>query len=179
MRFVSALRAGLLAAAALSVFAATAHAQITAMTPDIDGKYVQTKVNYDYDKRVVMAPMRDGTKLYTVIVVPKGGKNLPILLTRTPYNAAKRAARADSPRMVAAMPQGDEPFVADGGYIRVFQDIRGKYGSEGDYVMTRPLKGPLNSSEVDHSTDAYDTIDWLVKNLPEGNGRVGMIGSSY
>ena len=179
MRFVSALRAGLLAAAAVSVFAAAAHAQISPMTPDIDGKYVAAKVNYDYEKRVVMVPMRDGTKLYTVIVAPKGGKNLPILLTRTPYNAAKRAARADSSRMVAAMPQGDEPFVADGGYIRVFQDIRGKYGSEGEYVMTRPLKGPLNSSEVDHSTDAYDTIDWLVKNVPETNGKVGMLGSSY
>ena len=179
MRFVSALRAGLMAAVALSAFAATAHAQITAMTPDIDGKYVAAKVNYDYDKRVVMVPMRDGTKLYTVIVVPKGGKNLPILLTRTPYNATARASRGDSPRMVAALPQGDEPFVADGGYIRVFQDIRGKYGSEGEYVMTRPLKGPLNSSEVDHSTDAYDTIDWLVKNVPETNGKVGMLGSSY
>lgn len=179
MNLVSTLRAGLLAAAAVSLFAGAAHAQVTAITPDIDGKYVQTKVNYDYEKRVVMIPMRDGTKLYTVIVVPKGGKNLPIMLTRTPYNAAKRAARADSPRMVSAMPQGDEPFVADGGYIRVFQDIRGKYGSEGEYVMTRPLKGPLNSSEVDHSTDAYDTIDWLVKNVPETNGKVGMLGSSY
>ncbi len=57
--------------------------------------------------------------------------------------------------------------------------MRGKYGSEGDYVMTRPLLGPLNNSKVDHSTDAYDTIDWLVKNMPESNGRVGMIGSSY
>ena len=65
------------------------------------------------------------------------------------------------------------------GYIRVFQDVRGKYGSEGDYVMTRPLRGPLNATAVDHSTDAYDTIDWLVKNVPESNGRVGMIGSSY
>ena len=65
------------------------------------------------------------------------------------------------------------------GYIRVFQDVRGKYDSEGDYVMTRPPRGPLNDSPVDHSTDAYDTIDWLVKNVPESNGRVGMIGSSY
>ena len=80
--------------------------------------------------------------------------------------------------MLATLPQGDEVFVADG-YIRVFQDVRGKYGSEGDYVMTRPLRGPLNSSEVDHSTDAYDTIDWLVKNVPESNGKVGMLGSSY
>jgi len=187
MSLASSLRAGLLAAAALTVVATTAHAQTpaqtaaqaAAMTPDIDGKYVAPKVGYDYDKRVVMVPMRDGTKLYTVIVVPKGGKSLPIMLTRTPYNAARRAARNDSPHMLAAMPQGDEPFVADGGYIRVFQDIRGKYGSEGDYVMTRPLKGPLNASEIDHSTDAYDTIDWLVKNVPETNGKVGMLGSSY
>ena len=80
--------------------------------------------------------------------------------------------------MLATLPQGDEVFVADG-YIRVFQDVRGKYGSEGEYVMTRPLKGPLNSSAVDHSTDAYDTIEWLVKNVPESNGKVGMLGSSY
>ena len=80
--------------------------------------------------------------------------------------------------MLATLPQGDEVFVADG-YIRVFQDVRGKYGSEGDYVMTRPLRGPLNPTSTDHSTDAYDTIEWLVKNVPESNGRVGMLGSSY
>ena len=73
---------------------------------------------------------------------------------------------------------GDEVF-APAGYIRVFQDVRGKYDSEGDYVMTRPPRGPLNDTPVDHSTDAYDTIDWLVKNVPESNGSVGMIGSSY
>jgi putative CocE/NonD family hydrolase len=178
MSLASSLRAALLAAAALTAFTGASHAQTSPLTPDIDGKYVAPKVGYDYDKRVVMIPMRDGTKLYTVIVVPKGARNAPILLTRTPYNAAKRAARNDSPHMLAALPQGDEVFVQDG-YIRVFQDIRGKYGSEGDYVMTRPLKGPLNNSEVDHSTDAYDTIDWLTKNVPESNGKVGMLGSSY
>ena len=68
---------------------------------------------------------------------------------------------------------------ADDGYILVDQDIRGKYGSEGDYVMTRPPIGPLNPTKTDDTTDAYDTIDWLVKNVPESNGRVGMIGSSY
>ena len=77
--------------------------------------------------------------------------------------------------MLAALNAGDDVFVA-GGYIRVFQDVRGKYGSEGDYLMTRPLRGPLNSTNTDHSTDAYDTIDWLVKNVPESNGKVGMIG---
>jgi putative CocE/NonD family hydrolase len=72
----------------------------------------------------------------------------------------------------------DEPFLEDG-YIRAYQDVRGKYKSEGDYVLTRPLRGPLNNTAVDHATDAWDTIDWLVKNTPETNGRVGMIGSSY
>src|SRR5260370_3968955 len=66
----------------------------------------------------------------------------------------------------------------DAGYIIVYQDVRGKYGSEGDYVMTRPLKGPLNPTEVDHATDTYDTIGWLVKNVPESNGRVATIGGS-
>jgi putative CocE/NonD family hydrolase len=132
----------------------------------------------DYVRREVMVPMRDGVKLYTVIVVPKGATDAPILLTRTPYNASRRASRNESTHMVAILPQADEVFVA-GGYIRAFQDVRGKYKSEGDYVMTRPVRGPLNPTATDHVTDAYDTIDWLVKNTPESNGRVGMIGSSY
>ena len=158
--------------------AAGARAQTPPLTPDIQGKYEAPRTNYDYERRVVMIPMRDGVKLYTVIVMPKGAKNAPILLTRTPYDAAHRTERFQSEHMLATLPQGDEVFVKDG-YIRVFQDVRGKYGSEGEYVMTRPLRGPLNHSEVDHSTDAYDTIDWLVKNVPECNGKVGMIGSSY
>ena len=116
----------------------------------------------DYVKRVVMIPMRDGVKLYTVIVVPKGAKRAPIMLTRTPYNAARRAQRATSPSMLATLPQGDDTLV-ENGYIRVFQDVRGKYGSEGDYVMTRPVRGPLNNTKVDNVTDAWDTIAWLVE----------------
>ena len=69
--------------------------------------------------------------------------------------------------------------IVEGGYIRVVQDIRGKYGSEGDYVMNRPLHGPQNPTPVDHATDTYDTIDWLVKNIPETNGKVGVLGISY
>ncbi|KQT32144.1 glutaryl-7-ACA acylase [Sphingomonas sp. Leaf412] len=147
---------------------------------DIPAKFVPPTADHDYDKRVVMIPMRDGTKLYTVIVVAKGAKDAPIVLTRTPYNAAGRANRADSASMLSTLPLADEGFVK-AGYIRVYQDIRGKYGSEGDYVVTRPPIGPLNPTKVDHTTDAYDTIDWLVNkaNLPESNGRVGMIGSSY
>ena len=165
-------------ASAIVTFASFAAAQIPPIAPDIPAKYTPPDINADYVKRVVMVPMRDGVKLYTVIVVPKGAKGAPILLTRTPYNAAQRATRNESPSMLATLPQGDEVFTRDG-YIRVFQDVRGKYGSEGEYVMTRPLRGPLNPTAVDHSTDAYDTIDWLVKNVPESNGRVGMLGSSY
>jgi hypothetical protein len=167
-----------LAVLAAALSAGMAGAQTAPLTPDIPAKFTAPTDNLDYVKREVMIPMRDGVKLHTVIVIPKGAKHAPILLTRTPYNASGRAARMESPKMVNELPQGDEVFVK-GGYIRVFQDVRGKYGSEGEYVMTRPLHGPLNSSEVDHSTDAYDTIDWLVKNLPESNGKVGMLGSSY
>jgi putative CocE/NonD family hydrolase len=145
---------------------------------DIPAKYSVPQSEFDYIRREAMIPMRDGVKLYTVIIVPKGAHNAPILLTRTPYNATKRAERNISSSMLATLPQGDDVFVA-GGYIRVFQDERGKYKSEGLYVMTPPVRGPLNRTGTDDTTDAWDTIDWLVKNTPESNGRVGMIGSSY
>jgi len=145
---------------------------------DIPGTFKVPGSGYDYIRREVMIPMRDGVKLYTVVIVPKGARNAPILLTRTPYNASRRTQRSQSIHMLATLPQGDDVFAADG-YIRAFQDVRGKYKSEGEYVMTRPVRGPLNPTATDHVTDAYDTIDWLVKNTPESNGRVGMIGSSY
>jgi putative CocE/NonD family hydrolase len=142
---------------------------------------VPSTVGFDYEKRDVMIPMRDGVKLHTVIIVPKGAKDAGILFTRTPYNASGNFGHFASPRYGVSLEHGDSPveLVVEDGYIRVFQDVRGKYGSEGDYVMTRPLHGPLNPTPVDHSTDTYDTIDWLVKNIPESNGRVGIIGISY
>jgi putative CocE/NonD family hydrolase len=168
--------------ASLALSAAVAPAQDKAAPPggDIPAKFTPPTDQRDYVKREVMIPMRDGTKLFTVIVYPKGLTDAPIVLTRTPYNAGKRAKRMDSPRILSTLPLADEMFVK-AGYIRVYQDVRGKYGSEGDYVVTRPVIGPLNPTKVDHVTDAWDTIDWLVDkaNLPESNGRVGMIGSSY
>ncbi|SFU51375.1 CocE/NonD family hydrolase [Pseudoduganella namucuonensis] len=156
-----------------------AQAQTPPMAPDIPQRYeAPAPPDADYEKRVAMIPMRDGVKLYTVIVLPKGARRAPIVMTRTPYNAARRAQRNASPGMAATLPQGDETLVAEG-YIRVFQDVRGKYGSEGDYVMTRPLRGPLNDTRTDHATDAWDTIEWLTRHVPETNGKVGMIGSSY
>jgi putative CocE/NonD family hydrolase len=145
---------------------------------DIPASFSAPNSGYDYTRREVMIPMRDGVKLFTSILIPRGAANAPMLLTRTPYNASKRTRRNNSPHLIATVPEGDEVFVQDG-YIRVFQDVRGKYKSEGEYMMTRPVRGSLNSATTDHVTDAYDTIDWLVKNVPESNGRVGMIGSSY
>ncbi|HEX4273904.1 MAG TPA: CocE/NonD family hydrolase, partial [Bryobacteraceae bacterium] len=150
----------------------------TRSASDIPKSFTAPTAGLDFIKREVMIPMRDGVKLHTVIVIPKGAHEAPILLTRTPYNASGRTSRSNSQHMLAILPEGDEVFVA-AGYIRVFQDVRGKYKSEGDYVMTRPVRGPLNPTSTDHVTDAWDTIDWLVKNTPESNGRVGMIGSSY
>jgi uncharacterized protein len=136
---------------------------------------------YDYTRRVEMIPMRDGIKLHTVILIPKGAAHAPILLTRTPYDADQLTANTTSTHLGASLYGYDNAtdVVVEGGYIRVVQDVRGKYGSEGDYVMNRPLHGPLNPSSVDHSTDTYDTIDWLVKHLPETNGKVGILGISY
>jgi putative CocE/NonD family hydrolase len=137
--------------------------------------------SFDYVKREVMIPMRDGVKLKTVIIIPRGAHRAPILLTRTPYGATDRMAKNNSAHMSALIDSNDvaDDAVVNGGYIRATQDVRGKHGSEGDYVMTRPLRGPLNPTDVDHSTDTYDTIDWLVKNVPESNGKVGILGISY
>ena len=147
--------------------------------------------SFDYVRREVMIPMRDGVKLYTVILVPKGARGAPILLTRTPYSANELTSHdprggeetnaAPSSHLGPILNGYDNAteVIVEGGYIRVVQDVRGKYGSEGDYVMNRPLHGPQNPTPVDHSTDTYDTIDWLVKNIPESNGKVGILGISY
>ena len=148
-------------------------------------KPVPTDYGFDYTRREVMIPMRDGVKLHTVILVPKGAigskGGAPILLTRTPYNATELTTRTNSSHLGPSLYGYDNAtdVIVEGGYIRVVQDIRGKYGSEGDYVMNRPLHGPQNPTPVDHATDTYDSIDWLVKNIPESNGKVGILGISY
>ena len=168
-----------LAASLLPLLAlAAAPAPVTPMTPDVVASYDEVLPQADYVKRIAMIPMRDGVKLYTVIFMKKGTKNAPILLSRTPYDAKGSTHRIASQRLVDILPAMDKEFVEDG-YIRVYQDIRGMHNSEGTWVLTRPIAGPLNNSGIDEATDAYDTIDWLVKNLPESNGRVATIGSSY
>jgi len=162
----------------LAAPAAAVLAQTDPMTPDMVASYQRVQPSADYVRREVMIPMRDGKRLYTVIVMRKGTRGGPILLTRTPYDAARTTWRNPSQKIEEILPVMDAEFVNDG-YIRVYQDVRGQHRSEGDYVMTRPLRGPLNHTQVDNATDAYDTIDWLVKNVPESNGRVAITGSSY
>src|SRR5215813_9623831 len=144
-------------------------------------KFTPATDTFDYFKRDEMIPMRDGVKLHTVILIPKGVQHAPILLTRTPYNATELTSHAQSAHLGPILSGYDNAteVILEGGYIRAVQDVRGKHGSEGDYVMNRPLHGPQNPTPVDHATDTYDTIDWLVKNVPESNGRVGILGISY
>jgi uncharacterized protein len=118
-----------------------------------------------------MIPMRDGVKLHTRVFVPeKRAEPLPILLNRTPYGVKGVEEYYFVTRM--------RPLVDDG-YIFAFQDIRGKYGSEGQFVMVRPARAPGDTQSLDEGTDTYDTIEWLLANLPGHNGRVGMLGTSY
>jgi putative CocE/NonD family hydrolase len=170
-------------AALLLCVALTAAAGPPATLPDETPK--EFKVNtssFDFVRREVMIPMRDGVKLHTVLVIPRGAKHAPMLLTRTPYDASDATTNPHSTHMVmnlAGYDDNDPESLGSEGYIRVVQDVRGKYKSEGTYVMNRPLHGPLNPTPVDDSTDAYDTIDFLSKNVPESNGKVGIMGISY
>src|SRR5271166_1730457 len=152
-----------------------------ALPSEIPAKFKPVTDSFDYTRRAAMIPMRDGVKLHTVILIPKGAKRAPILLTRTPYDAEKLTGHAESAHLGPILNGYDNAVdvIVEGGYIRVVQDIRGKHRSEGDYIMNRPLRGPQNPTPVDHATDTYDTIDWLVKNVPESNGRVGILGISY
>jgi putative CocE/NonD family hydrolase len=171
------------AAATLCAALTALHAQAPpqGLPSERPAHFTPVTAGFDYVRRIEMIPMRDGVKLHTVILVPKGAQHAPILLTRTPYNADALTTHANSPHLGPTLYGYDNAtdVIVEGGYIRVVQDVRGKYGSEGDYVMNRPLRGPLNPTTVDHATDTYDTIDWLVKNTPESNGKVGIIGISY
>jgi putative CocE/NonD family hydrolase len=150
----------------------------TSETPE---KFVPATDSYDYTLQEVMIAMRDGVKLHTVILMPRGVQHAGILLTRTPYNASKLTGHSASGHLGPMLEGYDNAtdVIIEDGYIRVVQDVRGKYGSEGDYVMYRPLHGAQNPTPVDDATDAYDTIEWLVKNVPQSNGKVGTLGISY
>jgi putative CocE/NonD family hydrolase len=123
-----------------------------------------------FDQSEVMIPMRDGVRLHTLIFTPTGGSDsLPIVMTRTPYGIATSAKRLEVSYAELARDR----------YIFVFQDIRGRYGSEGDFRMNRPLHDPGDPAGVDETTDTYDTVEWLVHQVPRALARVGVVGISY
>jgi uncharacterized protein len=129
----------------------------------------------DFTVREEMIPMRDGVKLYTIVLAPKGASQpLPILLERTPYDASRRFSPSTT-RLAVAL---GERYL-DGGYIHVVQDLRGRFRSAGEYAMYRVPRGAYNSTPTDETTDAWDTIDWLVKHVAGNSGKVGVWGTSY
>jgi uncharacterized protein len=124
-----------------------------------------------FNKTEAMIPTRDGIKLNTEIYVPKDlSEPLPILLLRTPYGIASRPKREFSDYLKE---------LTEEGYIFVYQDIRGRYKSEGQFVMLRPLRDRANPKAIDESSDTYDTVEWFLKNVSQNNGRVGVLGISY
>lgn len=130
-----------------------------------------------YQKKTVMMPMRDGIKLFTVILSPVGNSHpLPVLITRTPYGA-DIPVKEDSTVNITGIPYYGN--MAREGYIFVFQDIRGKYKSEGTMEIHQPLIHATKKNAVDESTDTWDAVDWLVKNVPNNNGKAGIFGISY
>ncbi len=146
------------------LFGLSSHAQ------DANADYVKQH----YDKIEQYITMRDGTKLFTSIYTPKDkSKKYPILLNRTPYTVAPYGEGKFKTSL------GNFPEMMKKGYIFVYQDVRGKWMSEGTFEDIRPTKTKENQQTIDESTDTYDTIDWLVKNLKGNNGNVGMYGISY
>jgi len=124
----------------------------------------------EFDRTEVHIPMRDGVRLHTTIYTPKQiSANLPLILTRTPYGISGAAGNFTT----------SYADLADEGFIFVFQDIRGRFQSEGKFVMLRPPRDKRDPRAIDESTDTYDTIEWLLPNVPRNNGRVGMLGVSY
>jgi putative CocE/NonD family hydrolase len=133
------------------------------------------RVRSRYEKKEYRIPMRDGVKLFTIVYAPRdGSKKYPILLERTPYGIGPYGANSYREAL------GPSRLFEESGYIFVYQDVRGCYMSEGEFEDVRPcLVDRRDARAIDESTDAYDTIDWLIKNSPNSNGKVGLWGISY
>ncbi|HEY0101790.1 MAG TPA: CocE/NonD family hydrolase, partial [Pyrinomonadaceae bacterium] len=155
-------------ACVLSVFACPA-------APAQEKEKEKFDVKANYEKREYRIPVRDGVKLFTSVYLPKdASRKYPIMFSRTPYTVAPYGEDK-----YKGLLGPSEHFMREG-YIFVYQDVRGKFLSEGEYMDVRPYKPQKSSpTDIDESTDTYDTIDWLIKNIPNHNGRVGMWGISY
>lgn len=162
------------------IFVAFLSAAAFAQGPQTDAQKELAKyIRDNYDKQEVMIPMRDGVKLFTSIYTPeKKSQKYPILLNRTPYTVAPYGKDKDGKDQFKTA-LGPDPLFARESYIFVYQDVRGRWMSEGKFEDARPDIANTKPTEIDESTDTYDTIDWLVKNIPNNNGRVGIYGISY
>lgn len=128
----------------------------------------------NYTKREVLIAMRDGARLFTAVYEPKDkSKKYPVMLNRTPYSVAPYGAD----KLKTAL--GPSPKFAEEGFIFVYQDVRGRYMSEGEYADVRPFNADKKQNETDDNSDTYDTIEWILKNVANSNGRVGIWGISY
>lgn len=135
----------------------------------------ESYIRLHYTKHEYMVPMRDGVKLMTSVFVPKDStRTWPILMKRTPYNVAPYGEDNYPSKL------GPSEHFVRAGYVFVNQDVRGRFASEGEFIQVTPhIQNKLKPTDVDESSDAYDTIEWLLKNVPNHNGRVGMYGISY
>ncbi len=156
--------------ATLVVLAVAASGWIAAQAPP-----AADEIRARYTKHEFQVPMRDGVKLFTSVYVPKDDSRAwPILLNRTPYSVAPYGSGAYRDSL------GPSDLAAKDGYVFVYQDVRGRMQSEGEFVNMRPHRArKTGTADVDESTDTWDTIDWLVKHVPNNNGRVGLYGISY
>ncbi len=138
---------------------------------------IQAEKIDSYVKKTFMIPMRDGTRLYTVVLLPINcTARVPVIIERTPYSADNQAGEGTA---ISVESFGDLRSMAEEGYIFVFQDIRGKFRSEGKMQIHLPITHLTMKGTTDESTDTYDSVDWLIKNLPGNNGRAGIFGISY
>ena len=166
------IRARSLCGALLYTAVSTALAQPT-QSPDVKKQLEYTRTHYTkYEFRI---PMRDGVKLFTAVYVPKDqSEPYPIIMQRTPYSVGPYGI--DNYKTVV----GPSELAEKEAFIFAYQDVRGRYMSEGTFIDVPPHKTKLSGpKDTDESTDTYDTVDWLVKNVPNNNGRVGMWGISY
>jgi uncharacterized protein len=175
------MRNWVIGAALAAMLAGTSGIAVAQSYDERPAKLAPRDADYQYVRRVVEIPMRDGVKLHTVILIPKGAHDVGILMTRTPYDAEDQT-KPDTGSYLGVLSHGDgaADVIAAAGYIRVIQDVRGMHGSQGIYMMNPALPGTKeNPTKTNDSTDTFDTIAWLVKNVPESNGRVGISGISY
>jgi putative CocE/NonD family hydrolase len=144
-------------------------------SPTSDPQTTESYIRLHYTKHEYMVPMRDGVKLMTSVFVPKEtSKTYPILMKRTPYNVAPYGEEKYPSRL------GPSEHFVRAGYIFVNQDVRGRFASEGEFVQVTPhIVNKTKPTDVDESSDTYDTIEWLLKNIPNHNGHVGLYGISY